>query len=173
MPAANEIQFPQELIDAIEELTTHYPQNLAALIPSLHLIQERFGYISDEAMVRLGEVLDVPPAEILGTLTFYTMFRRQPEGRFHVNVCQNISCNLMGSEDILSYLEKKLGIKSGETTEDGLFTLGAVECLGACDEGPVLEIDGDYFFRLTPAKVDALLDDYRKKAEERPSTEEA
>lgn len=164
MPAANEIQFPQELIEAIEELTTHYPQKLAALIPSLHLIQERFGYISDDAMVQLGAVLDIPPAEILGTLTFYTMFRRQPEGRFHVNVCQNISCNLMGSEDILSYLEKKLGIKSGETTEDGLFTLGTVECLGACSEAPVMEIDCEYFMRLTPEKVDEILDDYRARA---------
>jgi NADH-quinone oxidoreductase subunit E len=164
MPATNEIQFPQELIEAIHELITHYPEKAAALIPALHLIQERFGYISNDAMEQLSAVIEVPPAEILGTLTFYTMFRREPSGRFHVNVCQNLSCNLMGSGDILSCLENKLGIKAGETTDDGLFTLGTVECLGACNEAPVMEIDCEYFMRLTPEKVDEILDDYRSRA---------
>lgn len=163
-PSENTMVFPKELIKAIQSLTGHYPKSEAALIPALHLIQDRFGFISDEAIDQVAEILNIPPADILGTLSFYTMFRRKPEGQYHINVCKNLSCTLVDSRKILTYLEKKLGIKAGETTTDGLFTLGSVECLGACSESPVMEIDGEYFFRLTPEKVDALLDEYRVRS---------
>lgn len=156
--------FPPELNDAIRELTGHYPKPEAALIPALHLVQDRYGYICDKAIDQLSELLDVPPAEILGTLSFYTMFRREPSGRFHVNVCKNLSCTLVGARMFLDHLEEKLGVSVGGTTSDGLFTLGEVECLGACTEAPVLEIDGEYHFRLTPEKLERILNDYRERA---------
>jgi NADH-quinone oxidoreductase subunit E len=164
MPASDNALLPDALKRAIEELTTHYPERRAALIPALHLVQERFGHVSDQAMVEVGEIIGVPPADVLGTLSFYTMFRREPSGTFHVNVCKNLSCALTGAMDIKTYLENKLGIKVGETTEDGLFTLGLVECLGACTEAPVMEVDGEYHFRLTPEKVDTILTGYRDRA---------
>ncbi|MBU0755919.1 MAG: NAD(P)H-dependent oxidoreductase subunit E, partial [Planctomycetes bacterium] len=107
--------FPQDLIEEIKELTGHYPQSEAALIPAMHLIQDRYGYISDGAIDQLSGLLNVPPAEILGTLSFYTMFRREPSGRFHVNVCKNLSCTLAGAREFLAHLEEKLGVEVGGT----------------------------------------------------------
>ena len=164
MHASEEATFPAPLAEAIEELTTHYPRREAALIPALHLVQERFGYISNPSIDQLSEILGVPPAEILGTLTFYTMFRTEPSGRFQVSVCKNLSCTLLGARGLLEYLEEKLGISVGETTKDGLFTLLVAECLGACNEAPVMEVDGEYHYRLTPERIDAILDEYRKRA---------
>ncbi|MHC4941471.1 MAG: NADH-quinone oxidoreductase subunit NuoE [Planctomycetota bacterium] len=163
MAVSEENRFPREFVEEIEALFGHYPRKSAALVPALHLVQDRYGYISDDSIDQVSEILEVPPAEILGTLSFYTMFRREPSGRFHVNICKNLSCTLTGARDFLSYLEEKLDVKVGETTEDGLFTLGEVECLGACTEAPVMEIDGDYFFRLTPEKMEQILDEYREK----------
>jgi NADH-quinone oxidoreductase subunit E len=156
--------FSEELEAEILALKDHYPDAHAAVIPALHLIQATFGYIPDEAMIRLGEILAVPPAEVFGTLTFYTMFRRQEEGLFHINVCRNISCHLSGSTLLREHLEKRLGVKPGKTTADGIFTLGEVECLGACTEAPVLEVDSEYYFRVTPEKADRILDAHRENA---------
>lgn len=154
-----------DLVQVIEEAVGHYPKRRAALLPALHLVQERFGYVSEAAMKAVGDLLGIPPADVLGTLSFYTMFRRRPEGRFHVNVCRNLSCHLNGAPDIRRHLEERLGVPVGGTTEDGLFTLGEVECLGACTEAPVMEIDGEYHFRLTPEKVDRILEAYRGRAQ--------
>ncbi len=156
--------FPEKLTEEITALFDHYPEKNAALIPALHLVQERFGYISNASMEQLSDIIGVPPAEVFGTLTFYTMFRREPSGQYHINVCKNLSCTLTGSGGILEHLEKTLGIRAGETTEDGVFTLGTAECLGACSEAPVMEIDGEYFFRLTPEKVDEILAKRRELA---------
>lgn len=164
MPATENAQFPETLVEQIKALVPHYPEPQAALIPALHLIQDHFGYISDASIDEVSGLVEVPPAEILGTISFYTMFRREPSGRFHINVCKNLSCTLVGSRQFIAHLEEKLGIKLGETTPDGVFTLGAVECLGACTEAPVMEIDGDYFFRLTPEKVEKVLNIYRERA---------
>ncbi|MFH2003115.1 MAG: NADH-quinone oxidoreductase subunit NuoE [Planctomycetota bacterium] len=168
MPAIENAQFPEKLVEQIKELTGHYPKPQAALIPALHLIQDRFGYIPDASIDQVSVLVDVPPAEILGTLSFYTMFRRKPSGRFHINICKNLSCTLAGSRQFLAHLEEKLGVKLGETTNDGVFTLGAVECLGACTEAPVMEIDGDYFLKLTPEKVERVLNIYRERAKSEP-----
>ena len=161
----NAAHLPEDLVRAIEEAAGHYPERRAALLPALHLVQERFGYVSDGAMEAVGRILGVPPAHVLGTLSFYTMFRRAPSGRFHVNLCRNLSCHLNGAREIRRHLEERLGVPVGGTTADGLFTLGEVECLGACTEAPVMEIDGEYYFRLTPEKVDEILEAYRSRAE--------
>jgi NADH-quinone oxidoreductase subunit E len=164
MQASEEATFPAPLKEAIEELTTHYPHRAAALIPAMLLVQERFGYISSHSIDQLSEILEVPPAEIMGTLTFYTMLRTKPAGRFHVSVCKNLSCTLLGARSLLEYLEGKLGVGVGETTDDGVFTLLVAECLGACNEAPVMEVDGEYHYRLTPERIDAILEEYRKRA---------
>jgi len=156
--------FPAELEAAIAALKDHYPEERAALIPAFHLIQDEFGYLSDEALIRAGEILGVSPARTLGVSSFYTMFRRQEEGRFHVNVCRNLSCHLNGSVNLREHLEKSLGVRAGETTADRIFSLGEVECLGACDEAPVMEIDGEYHFRVTPESADRIIEEYRKRA---------
>lgn len=156
--------FSKELEAAIAALKDHYPEARASLIPAFHLIQDEFGYLSDDSLIRAGEILGVSPARILGVSSFYTMFRRQEEGRFHVNVCRNLSCHLNGSINLREHLESALGIKAGETTADRLFSLGEVECLGACDEAPVMEIDGEYHFRVTPEAADRIIEEYRQRA---------
>lgn len=166
MPQSEKTMFPDELVQEIKELFPHYPEQDAALIPAMHLIQERFGHISDDSIITLSEIIDIAPAKILGVMSFYTMFRREPSGKFHINVCKNLSCTLVGSRAILTYLEEKLNIKAGETTEDKVFSLGGVECLGACSEAPVMEIDGVYYMRLSEEKVDQILEGYRIRAKE-------
>jgi len=162
--------FSEELDAAILALKDHYPDPHAVVIPALYVVQDAFGYISDEAIIHVGDLLGVPAAEILGTLTFYTMFRRERSGLCHINVCKNLSCHLTGSRDLRKHIETSLGISVGETSADGLFTLGEVECLGACTESPVIEVDGEYHFRVTPEKADEILEIYRQRAgAQRPS----
>jgi len=156
--------FTEELTAEINALKDHYPDPHATVIPALILVQDAFGFVSDASLIRLGEILDLPPAELFGTMTFYTMFRREKEGKHHINVCKNLSCHLTGSRELRAHLETALGIEVGQTTEDGFFTLGEVECLGACTEAPVLEVDSEYYFRVTPDEADKILESYRQKA---------
>ena len=109
----------------------------SALIPLLHLAQEQDGYVTDEAMVHIGELVGITPAEVLGTCSFYEMFKREPVGRYLVNVCTDISCMLLGGDELLEHAEETLDVKAGDTTADGLFTLEDVECIAACTEAPV------------------------------------
>jgi NADH-quinone oxidoreductase subunit E len=143
------------------EIIDRYPVARSAMIPLLHLAQEQEGYVSDEAMDHIAELLDVTPAEVLGTCSFYEMFKREPVGEYLVNVCTNISCLLCGGEELLEHLEERLGIKAGSTTADGKFTLEDVECIAACTEAPCLQINYRYFHKVTNQDVDALLDDLR------------
>jgi NADH-quinone oxidoreductase subunit E len=141
------------------EIVDRYPVARSAMIPLLHLAQEQDGYVSDEAMEHIAELLDVTPAEVLGTCSFYEMFKREPVGEYVVNVCTNISCMLVGGEELLEHLEEKLGVKAGSTTSDGKFTLEDVECIAACTEAPCLQVNYRYFHKVTHDKVDELLDD--------------
>ncbi|MBK9179678.1 MAG: NADH-quinone oxidoreductase subunit NuoE [Acidimicrobiales bacterium] len=144
-----------------EELVARYPRPKSALIPLLHLAQEQDGWITDEAMEHIAELLGVTPAEVLGTCSFYEMFKREPVGRYLVNVCTNISCLLLGGEELLEHAEERLGVKPGGTTPDGMFTLEDVECIAACTEAPCLQVNYRYFTNLTPEALDQLLDDLR------------
>jgi NADH-quinone oxidoreductase subunit E len=141
------------------EIIDRYPVARSALIPLLHLAQEQDGYVSDEAMTHIAELLDITPAEVLGTCSFYEMFKREPVGEYLVNVCTNISCLLCGGEELLEHLEERLGIKAGSTTPDGKFTLEDVECIAACTEAPCLQINYRYFHKISNDDVDELLDD--------------
>lgn len=141
------------------EIIARFPRPKSALIPLLHLAQEQDGYVTDDAMRHVAELLDLTPAEVYGVATFYEMFVFQPCGRYRVNVCTNISCQLVGGWELLEHAEERLGIKAGSTTEDGLFTLGDVECIAACTEAPAIQVNYRYRHRVTPEQLDQLLDD--------------
>ena len=142
----------------IQDLISKYPQKRSALIPSLHLVQKELGYISQDSMREVAEIFDIAPNEVHEVTSFYTMFHRNPVGKYIVQVCTNISCQLCNAEDIMAHLTSKLGIKPGETSSDGKYTLLEVECLGSCGTSPVVQINDDYHEELTPEKLDKILD---------------
>jgi len=141
----------------IETILPCYPRKEAAILPALHLVQRRLGYITAESEKLVAQVLGVRPVRVREVVTFYTMFSQKPLGKYHLQVCSNLSCTLAGGETVLDYLREKLKIKVGETTADGRFTLTTVECLGACDQAPCLMVNDDLHGRLDKTKIDELL----------------
>ncbi|MBA2625771.1 MAG: NAD(P)H-dependent oxidoreductase subunit E [Acidimicrobiia bacterium] len=148
-------------VELAREIAARYPRSRSALIPILHVAQEQDGWLSPEAMEHAAELLDLTPAEVLGTASFYEMFKLEPVGRYLVNVCTNISCLLLGGEELLEHCEQRLGVNAGATTPDGTFTLEDVECIAACTEAPCLQVNYRYFHRITHDQADALFDDLR------------
>ena len=146
------------------EIVGRYPRPKSATIPLLHLAQEQDGYVTDDAMAHIAELVGVTPAEVLGTCSFYEMFKLEPVGRYLVNVCTNISCQLMGGEELLEHVEETLGVKAGGTTPDGLFTVEDVECIAACTEAPCLQVNYRYRHRITNDEFDRLVADLRSGA---------
>ena len=151
---------PDNLATALE-IISRYPRPKSATIPLLHLAQEQDGYVADDAMEHIAELVGITPAEVLGTCSFYEMFKREPVGDYLVNVCTNIACMLLGGEELLHHLESSLGIKAGSTTPDGAITLEDVECIAACTEAPCLQVNYRYFYKVTPEAADALVEDLR------------
>ncbi|MGH9187250.1 MAG: NADH-quinone oxidoreductase subunit NuoE, partial [Acidimicrobiales bacterium] len=143
------------------EIIGLYPVPKSALIPLCHLAQQQDGHLTNEAMAHIGELVGVTPAEVLGTASFYEMFKRHEVGRYVVNVCTSISCFLMGGDELLEHAEEALGVRSGATTADGMFTLESYECIAACTEAPCLQVNYRYFHRVTNDDFDALVDDLR------------
>lgn len=153
----------EELKTRITQLKERYPQSKSALLPALHLAQrEHDGWLSEEVMAEVAEVMGLPPAEVRSVVSFYTLFNRQPVGRYLVQVCTNISCSLLGAEYIVNHLERKLGIGVGETTPDGLFTLLEVECLGSCGTAPMMQVNDTYYENLTVERVAKILSELAK-----------
>jgi NADH-quinone oxidoreductase E subunit len=152
------MEFSAEKQSEFEKLLPRYPIKEAALLPTLRLAQEEFGYVSSEVIEFVAGLLEIPPARVRGVATFYTMYDKKPVGKYHIQVCQNLSCSIMGAETIIGHLEKKLGISVGETTSDKKFTITRVECLGACGTAPVMQINDDYYEDLTASKVDSILE---------------
>jgi NADH-quinone oxidoreductase subunit E len=148
-------------VELAREIIGRYPRPKSALIPLLHLAQEQDGHLTDEAMAHIGELVGVSSAEVLGTASFYEMFKMEPVGRYMVNICTNISCQLRGGEELLAYAEKTLGIRPGQTTSDGLFTLEDVECIAACTEAPCLQVNYRYEHRISNEGFDQLMNDLR------------
>jgi NADH-quinone oxidoreductase subunit E len=153
------------------EIIARYPRPKSALIPLLHLSQEQNGWVTDDAMKHIAELVGVTPAEVLGTASFYEMFKFEPVGKYVINICGTMSCALMGSEELLHHAEHRLGIKAGGTTADGMFTIEHAECQAACTEAPCLQVNYRCRFRMTTAQLDALIDDLAagKLAEEIPA----
>jgi NADH-quinone oxidoreductase subunit E len=154
-------RFSDEFEKVALDTIARYPRARSALIPLCHLAQEQDGYLTEDAMEHIAELVGVTPAEVLGTASFYEMFKLEPVGDYVVNVCTNISCMLMGGEELLHDLERKLDIKAGSTTPDGKFTLEDVECIAACTEAPCLQVNYRYFHRVTHGEVSQLIDDLR------------
>ncbi len=144
-----------------KELLSHYPRAKSALIPMLHLAQEQDGYVANDAMEHIAELIGVTPAEVMGTCTFYEMFVLHPVGKYKIDICTNLSCQLLGAEELLHHAEEKLGIRAGGTTDDGLFTLEDVECIAACTEAPCLQVNYRYELRLEHSDFDKMVDDLR------------
>ncbi|MHB1847342.1 MAG: NADH-quinone oxidoreductase subunit NuoE family protein [Deltaproteobacteria bacterium] len=144
----------------IGELCGRFPgdRKRAAMLPALHLMQGMLGYLTPEALEIVAARLELPATATAEVATFYSMFRLEPAGRYVLDVCTNIGCGLCGAEQILAHLETRLGISVGETTPDSKFTLREVECLASCGTGPVLQINDEFQERLTPEKVDAMLE---------------
>jgi NADH-quinone oxidoreductase subunit E len=143
------------------EIIARYPKKKSALIPLVHLSQEQNGYVTEEAMRHVAELIDVTPAEVYGTATFYEMFRFEPTGKYLINICGTLSCALMGGHELMHHAERSLGVKAGSTTPDGLITLQQAECQAACTEAPTLQVNYRHRFRVTPADFDRLVDDLR------------
>jgi len=155
------VEFAQETLRELNDILKRYPTKRAATLPALHLAQRDFGYISQETIEYIAQLLELTPAEVTDTVTFYTMFYRKPMGKYVVQVCHTLSCSLLGASHIVEYISKKLGIKPGETTEDGKFSLIKVECLGACGTAPVMRINDDYYENLTEEKIDKIFSDLK------------
>lgn len=152
------VTFDEELEGEITSLIQRYPTPRAALLPVLWLCQERWGWISSSVVEAVGQRLDLSPAFIEGVMSFYTMYQTSPPGRYLIQVCTTLSCQLCGAGELVEHLKKKLAVDFGETTADGRFTLVDVQCLGACGEGPVIQVNNDYYTELTVEKLDAILD---------------
>jgi NADH-quinone oxidoreductase subunit E len=146
-------------VHVAREIIARLPRAKSALIPLLHLAQEQDGYVTDDAMRHIAELLELEPAEVYGVATFYEMFVFEPCGRYRVNVCTNISCQLLGAWELLEHAEERLGVKAGSTSPDGMFTLEDVECIAACTEAPAIQVNYRYRHQVTPDQLDALLDD--------------
>jgi NADH-quinone oxidoreductase E subunit len=141
----------------IDEIVARYPKKEAALLPVLHLVQRETGCIAQDEERFIAGLLGLKPMKVREVVTFYTMIMRQPLGRYHIQVCSNLSCRLLGAASHIDYLKEKLGIGLGETTADQKFTLSSVECLGACEQAPCLMVNFDYYGQLDKAKIDQIL----------------
>jgi NADH-quinone oxidoreductase subunit E len=150
-----------ERVALAEEILSRYPIARSALIPLVHLAQEQDGYVTDDAMEHIAELIGCTPAEVYGTASFYEMFKFHPVGRYVVGVCTNISCLLMGADELLEHCERSLGVRVGGTTDDAMFTLEDVECIAACTVAPCIQINYRYFPNQTAESVDKLFADLR------------
>jgi NADH-quinone oxidoreductase E subunit len=147
----------EENLAKAEEIRKRYPVAQAALLPVLWIAQEQEGWISEEMMRYVGKLLDLPFGHVLGVVTFYSMYNSRKLGKYHIEVCTNVSCMLRGSDKILETIEHRCGAKPGQTSADGKWTVSEVECMGACGGAPMLSIGEEYYENLTPEKTEKIL----------------
>lgn len=152
---------PESAVAEVDRTIALYPERQAAMLPVLWTVQREAGWISPEAMVWVGERLGCSAAAVQAVVTFYTMFDEQPVGRWKLQVCRTLSCELMGARAVIDRIRERLGIEPGETTEDGEFTLQEVECLASCGTAPMMQCNLKFYENLTPERIDALLDELR------------
>lgn len=161
------VQFSQKQLDKVTALISQYPEGKqkSALLGILHIAEEEFGWLNVNAMDYVASLLNLQPIEVYEVASFYSMFNLKPVGKYVFEVCQTGPCMLRGSDNIIEYIKHKLNIEVGETTEDGLFTLKTVECLGACGYAPMMQMGKFYKEHLTPEKVDQIIEECRKNSE--------
>lgn len=160
MSTVAESIFTPATAERFDKLVTIYPVKRSALVPMLLYAQDDLGYVSDAAVAEIATRLDLLELDVRNVLSYYSMLRTKPAGRFNIQVCTNISCMVVGGYDILDHCKQRLGIGHKETTADGVFSLEEVECIGACCWAPAMQVNYDFHDDLTVAKVDAILDDY-------------
>ena len=151
------VEFPAEARARFDYILTRYPTKEATLLPTLHLAQEVWGWISPEVVRYVGTLLDLSPATVFGVVSFYNMYNQKPVGKYHVQVCTNLSCMVTSAYDIYDHLCEKLKVDPGQTTADGLYTVTEVECLGSCGTAPVVQVNNDYHENMNVLKMDELL----------------
>ena len=155
-----------DLTIAISEVRTRYPNARSAIMPALYLAQDKYGSLDGTVYQAIAEILDIPEIYVFEVASFYTLYNREAVGKFHLQICTNVTCMLLGAYGLLDHLERRLGIRAGATTDDGHFSLRAVECIGACDRAPVMMVNEDYHNDLTQKQIDTLLDRLEQVAKE-------
>lgn len=152
----------KERLNEIDQWINKYPENerQSAVMSALRIVQEQHGYLNEAMMDAVADYLNMPPIAVYEVASFYTMYEHEPVGRHTINVCTNISCKLKNADKVVQHLEKQLCVKLGETTTDKRFTLRSVECLGACVNAPMMQVDKDYHEHLTSEKIDTILEQY-------------
>ena len=160
------MRFSDEFEARFATMLTHYPTKRSALVPTLLYAQDEVDFLSDEVILELAQRLDLTELEVRNVISYYSMLTTKPRGQYNVQVCTNIACMLVGGEELLEHCEKKLGIGNKGTTPDGLFSLEEVECIGACSWAPAVQVNYDFHENLTNAKMDQVLDEYRKKGKQ-------
>ena len=157
------MKFSDQFEARFAEMLTHYPTKRSALVPTLLYAQDEIGSLSDEVIAELAQRLSLTDLEVRNVISYYSMLTTKPRGKYNVQVCTNIACMLVGGEELLDHCKKKLGIGNKGTTADGLFSLEEVECIGACSWAPAVQVNYDFHENLTNAKMDQVLDGYKKK----------
>ena len=166
MENKDQIVFSDKLIEQFKEQISHYPEGKerSATLSILFIVQEEYGWLSVPLMDKVAEYLHLEPIQVYEVATFYSMYNLKPVGKYKLEFCRTSCCCLRGAEDILEYTLDKLGIKEGETTEDGLFTVTTAECLGACGYAPMMQVGENYIENLTKESIDEFIDSHRKSS---------
>ncbi len=157
------MRFSEEFETRFAEMLSHYPTKRSALVPTLLYAQDEIGFLNDEIIAELAQRLDLTELDVRNVISYYSMLTTKPRGKYNVQVCTNIACMLRGGDELLDHCKKKLGVGHKGTTQDGLFSLEEVECIGACSWAPAVQVNYDYHENLTVEKLDQVLDEYKKK----------
>ena len=155
--------FSQETEDKFRHLASIYPRKRSALIPMLLLAQKEHGYVKAETIHYVGKYLDLDPSEVDSIMSFYTLLRRHPVGKYHILICTNLACLLQGSDEIEACIKRKLGVGLGQVTPDGLFSAIEFECLGSCTTAPCIQVNGEFHENLDVGKTESIIDELRKQ----------
>jgi NADH-quinone oxidoreductase E subunit len=158
-----EFKFTDDNLKRVEESLAKYPHKRAALMPVLFIAQEQNGFISGEVMTEIARILEITPEDVLGVVTFYTMFHQHPVGKYHIQVCTNVSCMLKGGYKIYELVKEKLGLNNMQVSPDKMFSLEEVECMGSCGTAPMLAVNEDYFENLTKESADQIIQSLKSK----------
>ena len=157
------MRFSEEFEQRFAEMLTHYPIKRSVLVPTLLYMQDELGYLTEEAIEEIAHRLELPVLEIRNVISYYSMLTTKPRGKYNVQVCTNVSCMARGAEKVFEHCKEKLGVCHKGTTSDGLFSLEEVECIGACSWAPAAQVNYDFHENLTPEKMDAVIEEYKKK----------
>ena len=157
-----EFKFTQENLEKVNDAIKRYPDKQAAVMPALWIAQQQNGWISNEVMQEISKILEINPEDVLGVVTFYTMYHQKPMGKYHLQVCTNVSCMLRGAYDIFEKVKQRLGIENMQVTDDYKFSLEEVECMGSCGTAPMMAVNEDYFEDLSVERVNKIIEDLKK-----------